>query len=63
MKAKNNVLDTVVVVVPTTVVFVLVNGILENHFPWIVALAIAIVPSALAGWVVRYLYNHKVKKS
>ena len=62
MNRKGSVVDSAVVVVPTAIVFVLVSGILEDHFTWIVALAIAIVPSALAGWVAQHLYNHMVKK-
>ena len=62
MNRKGNVVSIVVVAVPTSVVMSLLLGILDDHFAWIVALAIAIVPAVLSGWVAHYLYNRMANK-
>ena len=41
----------------------LLLGILDEHFSWIVALAIAIVPAVLSGLATQYLYNRIANKS
>ena len=57
MSRKGNVVSRVVIAVPTAFVTSLLLGILDEHFVWIVALAIAIVPGVLTAWVAHHLYN------
>ena len=49
MNRQGNVVSSVVIAVPTACVMSLLLGILDEHFSWIVALAIAIVPAVLGG--------------
>ena len=62
MNRQGNVVSSVVIAVPTACVMSLLLGILDEHFSWIVALAIAIVPAVLSGWAAHYLYNRIANK-